>query len=370
MTQHRADLEHSPWILLGSFAGVAVLLFALLKLTGATTDPQAVNASATTGTPGPAVVATDGPSPTPSPAVVAVHPKIIKAKAPISPDRSIQRLRARVQAADRVLTTTGPLGTISVPGGGPVAGDVTVSTANIPNTHADAAWYGSIHALIAPSPDFVTLNEVYKHPTTGIEAAAPGYTCFRVETEDTSPGGGGQSMNNVVLWRTDRWDQLDGGRMKIVDNDRGILRHKPFLWDRFAVWSILKRKSDGAVVSLISVHMPTNPFTTATVPGFPRGARIAKYAGGMDALVGIVDQLQHYGPVIVGGDMNSHPGQGAWTAAAKMGAQGYTYAKDTGVMYDFYKAPATLLAKRQIHIVSDHPAIITTLAMNGAGPVQ
>jgi hypothetical protein len=367
VSQHRADLEHNPWILLGAFAGIAVLLFALLRFTGSSGAQQAHDTTPG-GTPGPAVVATDGPSPSPSATVAS--PTTSRPGKPLLPDAAASRLRARVGLVQLPVTTNGPLGAVAVPAGRPVAGDVTISTANIPNTHANSAWYGSIHALIAPQPDFVTLNEVYKHSTAGIEASAPGYTCYRVETEDSSPGGRGQSMNNVVLWRTDRWEQLDGGRVRVVDNDRGILRGKAFLWDRFAIWSILRRKSDGAVVSVISVHMPTNPYRTATVNGFPVGARIAKYAGGMDAVVGMVHQLEHYGPVLVGGDMNSHPGEGGWTAAAKMGGAGYTYAKDSGVMYDFFRGPASLAGLHQIHIVSDHPAIITTIAMNGAGPTS
>ena len=371
MTQHRADFEHNPWILLGAFGGVAVLLFALLKLTGGGADQQAMDTTPT-GTPGPAVVATDGPAPAPSPTAAPTAPahKVITPKATIKPNRSIQQLRAKVQAADKTLTTTGPLGSISVPMGGPVTGSIMTSVANIPNTHADRNWYNAIHALIAPSPDFVTLNEVYKHPTTGIEAAAPGYTAWRVETPDPTLGGPGPSMNNVVMWRTDRWDQLDGGRFKAVNDDNGFLMGKPFIWDRYAMWSILKRKSDGAIVSLVSLHMPTNPVIYPQQHGHPGMSRVAKYNQGMLAVTAMVNQLRRYGPVLLGGDMNSHPGQGGWTAAAHMGADGFTYAKDTGVMYLFYQSPATVIAKRQIHIFSDHPAIITTLAMNGSGPVQ
>lgn len=364
MTEHRADLEHNPWILLGAFGTIAMLLVVLLKLTGSGGDQQALDTTPTGSAS--TVTATDGTIPSAGSTVAA--PAVITPSAPIRPDRAVQRLRDRVQAVDKVLTTSGPLGTISVPAGGPVTGSITTSVANIPNTHANGAWYGSIHALIAPSPDFVTLNEVYKHSSAGIEAAAPGYTCYRVETPDPTRGGPGPSMNNVVLWRTDRWDQLAGGRFKAVNDDNGFLMGKPFVWDRYAMWSILKRKSDGAIVSLVSLHMPTNPVIYPQQHGHPGISRVAKYNQGMIAVVGMVNQLKRYGPVLLGGDMNSHPSQGGWTAAAHMGADGFTYTKDTGVMYLFYQSPATVIAKRQIHIVSDHPAIITTLAMNGSGP--
>ena len=57
----------------------------------------------------------------------------------------------------------------------------------------------------------------------------------------------------------------------------------------------------------------------------------------MDVLVNTVRVLAAHGPVLVGGDMNSHHSQGAWTAAAKMTAAGYDYVKDRGVMHLFFQ---------------------------------
>jgi hypothetical protein len=88
----------------------------------------------------------------------------------------------------------------------------------------------------------------------------------------------------------------------------------------------------------------------------------------MDVLVGSVRALAEHGPVLVGGDMNSHHSQGAWTAAAKMTAAGYDYVKDRGVMHLFFQNAVGLVSNRQIGVASDHPAIITTLDMRGVGP--
>lgn len=371
MTRHKANLETNPWVLLAAFVVLAGLLFGVLRVASASGgDDHATDAAATTGL---TATSSSSASPSSAPPAPPTTPAPLKPRT-VSPAVLRQRLMARLRAQARAkvlasrLTTTGPLGTVTAPKGGPVSGTITTSVANIPNTRADRAWYGSVHALIAPAPDFVTLNEVYKHPTSGIEAAAPGYTCYRVEEPDHDFGGAGPSMNNVVCWRSDRWEQVAGGRYKVVNDDNGYLRGKPFVWDRYAMWSILRRKSDGAIVSLASLHMPTNPVIYPQQHGHPGMSRVRKYDLGMNAVIGMVDQLEHYGPVLVGGDMNSHPSQGPWTAAAHFGRAGYTYAKDTGVMYLFYRSPASVVAKRQIHIVSDHPAIITTLAMNGSGP--
>ena len=162
---------------------------------------------------------------------------------------------------------------------------------------------------------------------------------------------------------------LAGGMVKVVNDDRGFLRGKAFLWDRFAVWSILQRKSDGAIVSLISTHMPTNPRRYPATHGAPQ-SRSALYGNGMDTIVGMFGQLSQYGPVLMGGDMNSHPTDGAWAAAPKMNAAGYSYTKDQGVMYLFFRNDVSVVSNQQIRIFSDHPAIITTLNMNGIGPVE
>lgn len=270
------------------------------------------------------------------------------------------------QSGQLPLTTEGVLGEVTAPLGVPMTGDVSVSVANIPNTRADANWASSVGALIAGAPDFVTLNEVFKHSNEGIEAVAPGYTVHRASGPDTSPGAAGQSQNNALLYRTDEWTMRAGGMVRVVDDDRGYLRGKAFLWDRFAVWSVLQN-DEGNVVSLISTHMPTNPGRYPAQPGGGM-SRVQRYSEGMDTLVAMVDQLERYGPVLVGGDMNSHPDQGSWTAAAKLGAAGYTFTKDQGVMYLFADDDTSVVSTRQIRIVSDHPALLTTLSMNGLGP--
>jgi hypothetical protein len=261
----------------------------------------------------------------------------------------------------------GPLLDVDMPIGPRVQGPVTASVANLPNRTSAGGFASSMGTLTADGSDFVLLNEVSGRSIDTIQASAPGYGAYRDPAPDRSTGGV-QSMNNVVMWRTDRWTLIDGGRVKAVDNDTGFHSGHAFTWDRYATWAMLQRKEDGAIVSVVSTHMPTNP---AKFPRQPRNTgmtRVERYSRGMDVLVSTVRTLAQHGPVLLGGDMNSHHSQGAWTAAAKMTAAGYDYVKDQGVMHLFYQGGAQLVSNRQVGVASDHPAIITTLDMNGLGP--
>lgn len=264
-------------------------------------------------------------------------------------------------------TSLGPVVQVDAPIGAAVKGAVSVAVANLPNRTSAGGFASSVSTLTADGEDFVTLNEVSNRSIDTIRAAAPGYGAYRDPAPDRSTGGS-QSMNNVVMWREDRWRMIDGGRVKVVDNDTGYLSGKAFVWDRYATWAMLQRKEDGAIVSVVSVHMPTNPAKFPRQPGNPGMTRVTRYSLGMDVLVNTVRVLAAHGPVVVGGDMNSHHSQGAWTAAAKMTAAGFDYAKDRGVMHLFYQDGVHLLGARQVGVASDHPGLITTLDLAGLGP--
>ena len=261
----------------------------------------------------------------------------------------------------------GPIGAVNAPTGVPVRGLVTASVANLPNRTSAGGFASSLHTLTAEGQDFVMLNEVSRRSIEGIRSVAPGYDAYRDPAPDRSTGGV-QSMNNVVMWRTERWNLVDAGRIKVIDNDTGIHSGKRFTWDRYATWATLQRKTDGAIVSVVSTHMPTNPMKFPRQLGNPGMSRVERYSRGMDVLVSTVRALGEHGPVLVAGDMNSHPGQGAWTAAAKMTAAGFRYVKDRGVMYLFFQSGVDVAANRQVGVASDHPAIVTTLDMNGLDP--
>lgn len=368
---HRGDAEHSPLLLVAAFAVVAAIVFALFQLVGSGDSGTSALDIAPPSTGG----STSAAPPTEQGQTLRPHHVRVGPGGPIKID---PRLKRRVR---RGLQPTiepsngrsgsgmriGPIGPVNANVGEPVTGTVTVADANIPNRTNDAGWVSSMHTLTAARPDFITLNEVGRHSTSGIEAVAPGYGAYRDPVPDRSTGGAGQSMNNVVMWRSDRWTLYDAGRFKVVDNDNGYYNGRPFTWDRYATWAVLQR-DDGAVVSVISVHMPTNPRKFPKQHGANAMSRAGQYGRGMDLLRGLVSQLSAYGPVLVGGDMNSHASDGSWAAAPKMTAAGYHYTKDSGVIYLFFPSGVSVEESHEVHVVSDHPALITHLAMNGVGP--
>jgi len=256
---------------------------------------------------------------------------------------------------------------ISASPGGAVTGTVTVANANI---KTDAGFNPGVHALAKPSPDFITLNEVESVSLPRMRSAVRGYDAYR-EKLPADGDDAGQAMGSAIMWRTDKWTMLDGGRIKIADDDHVIFKGTRKNWDRFAAWGVFQR-TDGAVVSVIATHHMTNPFRFPNSQwGNQPFTRAEQYALGMDYLIQLANVLAAYGPVLVGGDMNSHPNDGPQSAVPKMAAAGYKYTKDAGVIYNFYAAPVTVtktwqISKAAVH--SDHPALFTRMAMNGAGP--
>ena len=255
---------------------------------------------------------------------------------------------------------------INATAGRPVTGNLTVANANI---KLRSGATPGIAALAQASPDFITLNEVGDVPLEQMRAAAPGYSAYRDPVKDTTAGAITQSLNNVIMWRADTWSLLDGGRVKIVDDDHAVVHGKQYLWDRYATWGVFSR-ADGAVVSVVAVHHMTNVYRAPQQWGSPAMGRIEQYGFGMDITTQLAQTLNSYGPVLIGGDMNSHPGDGPNAAAPKMSTAGYSYTKDSGIIYNFYAAPVTVAATWEISaaaVHSDHPALFTRLDMNGAG---
>ena len=258
-----------------------------------------------------------------------------------------------------------PTGIRATPGTG-VSGKVTIANANF----KWAAEKG-LHAINnAASPDFITLNEIWKYPARRLASILPGYGAYK-DPQKVGSGNTGQSINNAIMWRTDTWTMLDGGRVKIVEKDQAVFQGKNVLWDRYATWGVFQRSADGAVVSVIATHHMTNVYKVPRQWGNPPMTRAEQYGLGMDYLVDLANVLAPYGPVLLGGDMNSHPGDGPQAAAPRMEAAGFKYTKDSGVIYQFYKAPAAVGRTWEIGAAAagtDHPVLLTRLAMNGTGP--
>ncbi len=244
--------------------------------------------------------------------------------------------------------------------------EVITAVANIPNRISAGNFSRSMSAMVANEPDFITLNEIGGRSLEALQAAAPGYAVYRGGARLTGPGAASQSLNNAVLWRTDGYELVTQGRLLVVDDDRGYHNGNRFLWDRYATWVTVRNLVDGQLTSVISTHMPTNPAKFPRQWGNPPMTRVQLSALGMDRLAALAGQLALQGRVLLAGDMNSHPNQGAWAAAPKMAKAGYGFTKDRGVMYLFHSNQATVPSSRQLSISSDHPALLTTVLYGDA----
>ncbi|GAB2863327.1 peptidoglycan DD-metalloendopeptidase family protein [Nocardioides pacificus] len=272
----------------------------------------------------------------------------------------------RNQTNETAPTDLGDLGAIDGPVGGPVTGKITMAQANIPRRSGLDGFRASMPRVLSTDPDFVTLNEASGWSLAQIKAAAPGYAAFRV-ADDT---GDNNSMGNVVLWRRDTWSKANGGRVTLAVDDTTYYQGRPVTWDRFATWVILKR-ADGAVVSVISTHHMTNPHKYPRQHGNPPLTRPQQYGAGMDILLQLRNSLATHGPVLIGGDMNTHASYTdlPWTAAAKMKAAGYGWHHHAVDFIFFPQHQGVRLEQRwDGTMVSDHHWIAARIAMNGAGP--
>lgn len=250
------------------------------------------------------------------------------------------------------------------PVGGPVSGTIDMAVANI---QKGSGVSSSLNSLTNSKPDFIALNEIGETSLAALEAAAPGYGAYREPKVDGGVGGGQRSMDNAIMWRKDKWTFLEGGRVKVTEDDMGYHSGNPFTWDRWAAWGTFKR-TDGAIVSVISTHMMTNPQKFPAQHGNPELTRIQQYKQSMEILIQLTSVLAAHGPVLVGGDMNTHANQGDWSAVPMMKKAGFGYANDGAVVYLFHPQGTKLVSQKNINIASDHPALWAKIDMNGTGP--
>ncbi|WP_214058774.1 peptidoglycan DD-metalloendopeptidase family protein [Nocardioides aquaticus] len=275
----------------------------------------------------------------------------------------------RTQADTTVSSELGDLGDIEGPVGGPVKGSVTLSQANIKVSLPLSAFNADLNTTLRSDPDFVTLNEISSRSLGQIQSAAPGYEVFR---ED--PAGGPDSIESIgsaVLWKRDAWTKVNAGRVKIVSDDQLYSKGNPRTWDRYATWVMLQRKSDGAVVSVIATHHMTNPHKFPRQHGNPALTRAQQYGAGMDILVQLTNSLASHGPVVIGGDMNTHASYTdlPWSAVSKMTAAGYGWANHSVDFVFFPQSQGARLANSSTGpLVSDHQWLTARIDMNGAGP--
>ena len=272
------------------------------------------------------------------------------------------------EPASTAPTELGDLGVIDGPVGGPVNGKITMAQANIPRRSGLDGFRASMPKVLSTNPDFVTLNEASGWSLAQIEAAAPGYEAFRVEEHRRRRRT--SSMGNVVLWKRDTWSKANGGRVTARRRRQDLLQGRPVTWDRFATWVILRaRRRRRGVGDLYPPH--DQPAQVPPQHGNPPLTRPQQYGAGMDILLQLRNSLATHGPVLIGGDMNTHASYTdlPWTAAAKMKAAGYGW-HNHAVDFIFFPQHQGVRLERGWDgtMVSDHHWLAARIAMNGAGP--
>lgn len=251
-------------------------------------------------------------------------------------------------------------------------GPITVGQANLAGFQKPSgAWVRqlptALRGLTAHHPDFLTFDEVARPLVRQFERALPGYAGFQDPTRVPGPGGG-QSLDQLVAWKSATWTKLAAARVQLGQNVE-MSRHGPVTRDRFATWMLLQRKNDGALVAVVSTHLPVNPAKY----GPNRPLRQRQYGHMMRVVTSAVRSLSAYGPVFVGGDFNVHPRQvnQPWSGPATMKALGYRwYSRD--VDYIYYPTGVRRVGAWTGPIsISDHPWVAATFHIaSGSRPAS
>jgi len=242
------------------------------------------------------------------------------------------------------------------PATGGLGSGIAIAHANIKASLSVPEFRSDLATTVAGSPDLVSLNEM--SPRSDAEIAPAGYSAYRAAP--TAPAS--QTRSTAVLWRTDRWSFVGGGRQLLVPAG-------PQKWDagRSATW-VTVRDADGAQVSMVSVHHMINP----AVYG-PNPQRQEIYAVGMRVLQGLVSTLSTSGPVFVAGDFNSQwAANDPWGPRTLFGGIGMATTMDgTGrqathqgggtIDYIFFQPTTATLTGQQIaDLNSDHHSMLAT----------
>lgn len=242
------------------------------------------------------------------------------------------------------------------PASGSLTGGISIAHANIKASLSGPQFRSDLTKTVTGAPDLVSLNEM--SPRGDTELAPAGYAAFRAPV--TAPAS--QTRSTAVLWRTDRWTLVEGGRELLVAVG-------PQKWDagRSATWATV-RDAEGVQVSMVSVHHMINP----AVYG-PNPQRQQIYAAGMTRLQGLVTTLAARGPVFVAGDFNSQwAANDPWGPRVLLGALGMANTMDGlarqathegggTIDYIFFQPTATTFSGQQItDLNSDHHAMLAT----------
>ncbi|WP_243059359.1 endonuclease/exonuclease/phosphatase family protein [Nocardioides sp. SR21] len=232
----------------------------------------------------------------------------------------------------------------------PTPTSVSITQANLYQGMSAALFAQDLAAVASTEPDFITLNEAGHRGDA--EIRPPGYASFRTT-------GSPYLAETPVLWRTDRWTQVDAG-------SRWLTTRKVKWGERAVNWVTL-RSTAGQVLSVVSAHpAPTLRRTAGLLPVF------------MDGLAVLVRELRSRGPVLVGGDFNAGYHGPLWPGDA-LATAGLTSTYDafgvpdggTGdhgghtIDYVFHTAGLTPTAQSTRELTSDHDAVLASFSLEG-----
>lgn len=227
---------------------------------------------------------------------------------------------------------------------------VSITHANLYQGMSAATFAQDLDTVVSTDPDFITLNEAGHRGDA--EIRPPGYAAFRTT-------GSPYLAETPVLWRTDRWTQVDAG-------SRWLTTRKVKWGERAVNWVTL-RSTTGQVLSVVSAHpAPTLRRTAGLLPIF------------MNGLAELVRELDARGPVLVGGDFNAGYHGPLWPGDA-LATAGLTSTYDrfgvpsggTGdhfghtIDYVFHTAGLTPTAQTTRELTSDHDAVLATFSLGG-----
>lgn len=241
----------------------------------------------------------------------------------------------------------------------PASGTVRVAHANILTSMPAQRHHADLDAVVRQRPDVVSLNEVGRRSMAQLQR--PGYQTFRSS---------GTGDGTAVMWRADRWQMADRGRVQLVADG-------PQRWDRDrgATWVTLEERgaAGSGVISVVSVHHMINPAKF----GPDRPLRQQLYRAGMARLRQVVDRLASVGPVFVAGDFNSQyvaddpwgPRRMLATVALRptfddLGKQA-THDGGGTIDYIFYQPSAGTALRQTVHdLHSDHHLLIADIELH------
>lgn len=185
---------------------------------------------------------------------------------------------------------------------------VTLLSYNIRNGHPSPGHeWADRRALVAEiirrnDPDLLTLQEVLRGQLDDLAASVDGY-----ESAGVSRLGTDEDEYGPVLWRSHVFERVDDGQFWFSDTpDVPGSNGWGMLYPRFATWVRLRRRSNGAMVTVACLHLDHEEGEHGEVLRI-RCLRL------------LHDRLAGGEPLLVGGDLNSEPSSATHRALGRLG---------------------------------------------------